>query len=433
MKKNAPKILAVILLTVIAVLMLVAGSGSIRNFFNSFKADATEKTDDNDPVIIEPPGGDPEEEPKSVFPKLPKNSEIYIYEQDLELSGGTLLNAVHQTAQGSYIVLTVNPPGGDLKVSQKTVCVVRMGGDGSLLSAINLNFDGESEYLASEITAAGLAVVVNSGEKTYAATVNPELTKFSQIEIQKAEKARIFPYSEGFLLLAKSRENTLYLIEDSAIAKTTSVQAGEIVDIYEMAAYFILVINGVNGYSVINLDKNLYGYTSVSLPEKTALKICPVAENGVQKYIVAEKEGNAVYLAKYEKTFRSAEDRICLGLSDSAEVYINRDTIFVLLKNGSGRIYLSDLALNISLSSAEYFSNISGIFYCNEYNDGYLMLCADKSEENLVFIDLRNNGSVSQKNLAADTHNACFVRNLDGSAAVFFINEGGLKIVCMEI
>ena len=441
MYKNAPKILAVVLLIVIAVLMLVAGSDSIKTLFtkDTPHADANNNpnNDNNDqtPNDTLPNDDDDEDDDEDIivptaFPKAALESEMYLFEQELFLKGGLSLNAVHLTTVGIYIVVTSTAEGGDFSLTQKSVSVIKMTSDGTLEKALHLSLESETAYLGSQITASGLAVAVQGKEKTHLYTVGYELDVSPYIELPHATAAHIFPLREGFMLLAEGRENTMYLIKNGIAAKETSVQSGKVAEVFETAAGYMIFINGLNGYSVLNLDKNLNGYTSVSIPEKTVLKVMPLVENATQKYIVAEKEGGAVYITKYASSFRTTDDRICLGIAESADIYINGETIFAVLKNQTGRIYLVDLALNTTLSNAGYFQGVTDIYDCHSYPNGYLMLA--ETETALSFIDLRNDGSVSVHTIAGNR--GIFIRTPLERVMLFYMQgTDKVRIICTEL
>ena len=111
MKKNAPKILAVVLLSLVVVLMIVAGSGSLREVFNP-----TPSTDSDIPVVDAALGKDPQEKPddvlpekdvveENVFPLYAKTDGVHRYLQELELYC-SVLNEVHSTATNSFVIFT---------------------------------------------------------------------------------------------------------------------------------------------------------------------------------------------------------------------------------------------------------------------------------------------------------------------------------------
>lgn len=436
MQNNAPKILAVVLLIIIAVLMLIAGSGSINKLFLKDDTPGNADTDNPDPSLNdeeEPDDTMPEDPvPSSVFPKSPLTSQIFMYEQLIALEGGAALKAVHRTAAGVYIIVENASSGGDFKNAVKAVSVVKMSLSGVLEAAYHIAGAEETSYFDSQLTDTGLAVAVARGEKTLAYTVSYDLSDAQFAEIKKAAGARIFPLDNGYLLLLKNENSEVCLMNGASVLKTAAVQSGDLIETVEFANYFMLVINGINGYNIVQLDKNLSGFSSYLIPQKTALKIQPVVESGLQKFIVAEKENGAVYLTKYDKNFRSSYERVCLGLADGADIYLNQATVFILLKGGSGRMYLADLSLNVIMTSASYLKNVTAIFGCECYTGGYLMLTSGEGNK-LMFIDIRDDGTVSEKKASDNAGASLFLSINSATALLFFSEQDGIHIACVEL
>ena len=148
MKKNAPKILAVVLLSVVAVLMIVAGSGSLLDVLDKTpnSQGATSNLTDNSEQNSENNGGappsenEPTETPKeepNYFPISATTDGPNRYMQALSLEAPSL-NAVHNTGSASYVIFTHATQEGPFKVAKASQTIVALDGEGTILSAISL-------------------------------------------------------------------------------------------------------------------------------------------------------------------------------------------------------------------------------------------------------------------------------------------------------
>lgn len=453
MKKNLPKVLAVVLLLALAVLMIFAGNDSLKNILTDNYATpqtsgsgdganaAEAETPTETPVtpvetITDGSGTDisDNKEPEtavSVFPKTASVSQNFLWEQSVSADNPLSVEAVHQTTKGVFTVISSAACKGEITSNNKGVSVVKMDLDGTLLYSVSLAVSEETSYYDSTVTSEGLTVVVGGKSKLYVFTLDYETTSKAVLELQAAYDASLFTLSDGYILLAERAENTIYLIKNAVIDKSTTLQSGEILDIMETASAYSLFVNGVNGYSVINLDKNLFGFSVTTIPEKSALKIIPVAEGGVQKYIAVETGDGGIQIVKYNSEYSlTGAERVSLGLADGANCYCNGSTLFIMLKNTEKRLYIADLKLNFSLSSSSVLNGTENVFNAENHADGYLLLTSSGGALSLV--NLANDGTTHKKSLPTETENADFIRTADGGAIVFYEFDGVIKIVGLE-
>ena len=191
MKKNAPKILAIFLLTVIAVLMVIAGSGTVTDLLKGNKTDVPESSanvEDGEKPPQENPdtdiGDSIEDETTNVyFPVPPEASAIYAYTQSLWSESGMELNNAISTSEGLFVIVTHASDSGVLATEGKRISVVRADNDGTLTSAVHLASRGDDvRYLGSRLTSSGLVVVATDGERSYVHTISSDLKTTDLIE-----------------------------------------------------------------------------------------------------------------------------------------------------------------------------------------------------------------------------------------------------------
>jgi hypothetical protein len=423
MFKSAPRVLAVVLLVSIAVLMVIASSSGFTELFKKVEA----STNHSDTQEHDTPAASQDDSVSipvisSNFPKAPIQGGLFAYVQTLEADSALTLMEVHQSAGGILLVVSGAPASGDFTVKKQSVTVVNMSEDGTLRAALTLDTPNPSYYVCSQLTSDGLAVAVKDSTKCYLFTVDYALAESRSLELPSVNSARIFPLSEGFLFLAERAENSATLIQNGAIKKSAAIQSGEVFDIVELRSSLNIFLNGINGYSIVTLDKNLAGFSVISIPEKRALKLQPVTESGIQKYIVVEQASGSVYLAKYTASFRESEcERVCLGIAEGAEIFQNGESLLLLLKSTTPRVYLVDLSLGVTLSSSAFYKDIRKIHDCACYPGGYLLLISNNAADgSLTLTDVRNDGSLSSKIVSLSVEKARFTKNVNGTASIVY-------------
>lgn len=437
MKKNAPKILAIFLLTVIAVLMVIAGSGTVTDLLKGNKTDVPESSanvEDGEKPPQENPdtdiGDSIEDETTNVyFPVPPEASATYAYTQSLWSESGMELNNAISTSEGLFVIVTHASDSGVLATDGKRISVVRADKDGTLLSAVHLASRGEDiRYLGSRLTSAGLVIVATDGERSYVHTVSTDLRKTDLIEFPAFNSATVFALNEGYLLLGSGANNTVYKIVDNAVAASSSLQSGEIREVYEFGTYYMLVLNGISGYSAIRIGTDLKHISTATVGEKQLLAINPVVVDGEQKFLVAEKTADGVYIARYGADFSAAEaDRVGVGLAEDADVFMNGSSAFVLLHATTDRLYIVDSELGFTASSTTVLQGISEFHDCETYADGFLTLYSEG--DTLTLADVRNDGTSVTRSIAIGTQKAFITRMSDGTSAIVCSVENGVKII----
>jgi len=434
MFKSAPRVLAIVLLVSIAVLMVIAGGSGFTELFNKVEANTDNPTvTTNNPNTGTPPTDNLPDDPviSSNFPKAPSAGGLFAYVQTIEADSELTLKEVHQSAGGILLVVSGAPASGDFTTKKQSVTIINMSEDGTLKAALTLDTPNPSYYVCSQLTSEGLAVAVKDGTKCYLYTMDYALEESASLELPTLNAARIFPLSAGFLFLAERADNTASLIEGGAVKKSVTIQSGTVLEIVELRSSLNIFLNGVNGYSIVTLDKNLAGFSQITIPEKRALKIQPVTEEGIQKYIVVELASGSVYLAKYSASFRESEcERVCMGITEGADVFQNGESLFLILQSSTPRVYLVDLTLSFTLSSSAFYKDIRKIYDCACYSGGYLLLTSNNSSDGtLILTDIRNDGSISSKTVSLSAEKARFTKNTNGTASIVYSAAGEGNVI----
>ena len=437
MKKNGPKILAVVLLSVVAVLMAVAGSGSLLDVFsknpNSQGAVAPPNTenDANDGNANESiPSGDnslnaPEVENDFPIPSTTGGSNRFT--QSISLQSPSL-NAVHDTVSGTYVIFTHSTDNGAFKVAKRSQTIMKIDSQGNVISATSLQAPKETEYLSSKITLEGLVVATKGGNRTLIYTISYDFSQVDILELSLFSQVELFSLNEGFLLFGKSKENTVYKIKNNVVLSSNTLQAGELKAVYDFSNYYTLFLSGINSYSTIKLSDSLKLLSSVTIPSKTLMEIEPIVENGEQKYIAVELSSSGVEIAKYSTNFSIQEsERVGVGMGDSVEVFMNSESILLLLHSTTERLYLVDKGLNFTSSTNNAFQGISKCYDCTSTSNGYKVLYS--KEHTLTLVDLRNDGTLQSLNLDTQTDKAFISLSTEGEVAVVFVSQGSLEII----
>ena len=441
MKKNAPKILAVVLLSVVAVLMIVAGSGSLLDVLDktpnsqgatSNLTDNSEQNSENNgsaPPSENEPTETPKEEP-DYFPISATTDGPNRYMQTLSLEAPSL-NAVHNTGSASYVIFTHATQEGPFKVAKASQTIVALDGEGTILSAISLQAPKETKYLSSQITQDGLVVVTKGENRSFVYTVTYDFSQVDLMELPQFSEIDLFALTEGFLLIGKSKENTVYKIKNNVVIASNTLQTGELKAVYDFSTHYVMFLSGINSYSVIKLSDSLKQLSTVTIPSKTLLSVEPVVEDGEQKYITVELSSTGVEIAKYPQNFSiTNSERVGVGFAESADVFMNGESIFLLLHSTTDRLYLVDKTLNFTSSNNTAFQGISRLYDCSSSLGGYKVLYS--KGEILTLVDVRNDGSQQSLNLDTKTDSAYISILANEELAIVYLEDNFIKIVGID-
>ena len=432
MKKNAPKILAVVLLSLVVVLMIVAGSGSLKEVFSP-----TGSSDDNVPVVDAALDNDIQAKPDdtlendevedNAFPIYAKTDSLNRYTQELKLTS-PILNEVHSTSTETFIIFTHATQSGALKVTKTSQTIIKVDDNGNILSAYSITAPKETEYLCSQITNAGLVVAVKDDTRTYLYTISCDFKQVDLIELSLFNKGSIFALNEGVLFLGSSKENAVYKIVNNSIVASNSLQSGEIKEIYDFSTHYVLFLSNINGYSFMKLLPDLKLVSSVNMVDKTLLSVEPIVEDNKQKYMAVEQSSLGVEIVKYDANFSThGDERVGVGLAENAKVFFNGESVFLILYSTSVRLYLVDNDLNFTSSNSTTFQGLTEFYDGYSYKGGYAVLY-DKGQT-LTLTDVRNDGMMKSVNLDSKVSIARIGVNGNNSFFVVYSTENELGIL----
>ena len=243
-----------------------------------------------------------------------------------------------------------------------------------------------------------------------------------------SEVSKVVVTSSAFAAEISIPTNTVYNITGNAVAASTTIQSGEIREVYDFGTYYMLVLNGISGYSVIRIGSDLKHISTVTVSDRHPLAIRPVVTDGVQKFLVAEKNATGVDIVRYGADFSAAEaDRVGVGLADSADVFMNGESVFVLLHATTDRLYVIDSGLNFTASSTTLLQGMTAFHDCATYSGGFLVLYS--AGDALTLADIRNDGTSMTRSISVGTQKAFILRTAEGTSAVVCAVENGVKII----
>lgn len=421
-KANAPKVLLIILLLVLGSLLIVAtgtklGDLLMPNVEAGADAPKTETPLDQPPPVADnleptPPAPDnpkPTTDPEPAFPIAPASHDRFLYQQTVK---GKLF-ASHYTATGYYIVVQ----------EAEIFYLYRMDEGGTLLGRAKLS---TGEYLSSQLTADGIAVLLKGEKDTRLYLSTPDLT-VSRLPLPKGNVSKFFALNEGFLL---QLDDTVYSMANGVIAASAKLLSANLVEVFATAEGYTLILNVNDGFSVTMLDFNLKTYSENTVSNRTVLGFRPVVDDKKMKYAVLEAESGMLYLTVYDSTFRPATARRAgLGQGADGALFASETGLFVLAKGDDPRIYLSDFELNFSLGDRTPFRGLTALHGVEQYESGYLALL--EKENALYFLEVRNDGTTATKHIDEDVNAAIFHRTTKG--AVFLSDGEGEEEPCVTI
>lgn len=432
MKKQAPKLIAFSLLVTLAALMAVAAwipektAGSIL----------AGEQDGGSGDILTPPDTDgdpsqetpPYEEPPSTFvPIPPESSEHYRFTQSLWAEGGVVLNGVHNTSEGTFVVITHSGKEGALNNGgKKTVTVLKMESDGTV-SALK-NVVGGDTYVDSQLTTDGITLAVCDGENSYIHALSYDLRYDNILKLNRFERGEIFALTQGYLLFTAGNENNVRTVREGCIREVGSVMSGEIIAVYDFDSHYMLVIGGIMGYSVVKINTSLDVISAVTISGKQILTVSPYTDNGKQKFLAVEKNADGVEIVKYDASFENKENRAFMGLAEQAEAFINGESTMLLLHASTPRLYIiGNDNFDLKLSQSENMRGVTAIHDCVTYKNGYW--CLFSKSDNLELMKIENDGVIDTRYLAVTSSTAHLTTDASNNAVVFYSADDSLKII----
>ncbi|MFI3229219.1 MAG: hypothetical protein R3Y23_03550 [Bacillota bacterium] len=448
MKKQTPKAIAAVMLTVIAVLVLYIGTTEYPD--TTTELQTTQNASGlEDLFVAETPEIEEEFSSDSYIntlysvtldlPKTASASDLYVYQQDIALEGEVQLqNAIYST-DCMYLIFEHASTSGDIMAAQPTVTVALITYDGTIQTLYNITTVGGSTYRASALTSSGIVVVTEDTAEDATSLTNvyifsTDLSSYTCTPLASTTSCEIFVLSDSFLLFAARTDYSVYLFKNGVIANTGTISSGTIVDIYEFSNYFTIIINTINGYVVTTLSDTLTSIMVRTVTGKTALAVKPVTRDGVQYYLVAEFYDNQLRIAEYTTTFRDDDMRyIGIGVCDSANVLCNSSTIFALLETSDVySLFIINESLQSQLSNSDIFSGTYELYDSVTYSGGYIIL-ARQNETAISLIDIRDDGTSAINMLFTASSSALILRYSTQNAIVFYLSDSGISMTSIAI
>lgn len=438
MKKNFPKALAVVLLTVIAILMLVIGTGGADNIIgsNNGGADAggdnpAEDGSDNIPPVddnTDDTDKDVNLNPASVlfpdgyFPKAAEKSGAYVFSNITAANYITKVGNVYATSESVFVIFTAVIAGG-----KNVVAVVSADHSGTLTAGRVISDNGE--LIASGLTSTGISTVINTENGSEAHLTAFNLLSDSSVTLPKINKAEVYSLNSGFLLFAERDKNTVYYTQNGESFREADIPSGNIKEIYDFGNHFILIINGLTGFSAITISDKFEKLSAETVEGKTAIKVVPYTDNGKQMYFSVETMNGCVYLSTYSSSFSlGAKDTVLLGKSAETYAFTNNKYVFVLTKNAdSSRLSITDFDMNTINTKPGALAEVTSVSQGAAYPGGYRVL--GKKEGALSFIDIRDDGTSSVKYLSVNASSAGFAGTPSGVIVAYSSGNTGVSIV----
>lgn len=423
MKKNsAPKKLATILLITIAVLAIVAGNGSLKEALSNSNStplpptSAEEETPIEDAPIVDFVEG--------ALPLLPSSHERFKFIQTITSDSEVKLEKSIYTNDSVYVIFSHSTSHGTFAVKAPTTTVIKLDYDGTIEAFIHLEHTG---FIAGQITTNGLVVTLCDKQVTYLYTISTDLKNSMLIELNPCKKGKIFALNDGFLWLEEGVNNTIYFIKNNTVLHSSNISSGEIVEIYDFYTNFTFIINGINGYSILKTDRNFELLSSKTIPEKSVVCLQPFVENNEQNFLVAELINSQILLTKYDKTWEAYES-ISVGIANSAEVFMNNKSIFLLLHASTDRLYLVDGNFNYTASNSALMNGITELYdVCNDTNGFTVFYKTDT----LSTFTIKNDGSSTIVNLQISPTTA-FGFSRDNSIFIAYSENNTINFICVK-
>ena len=295
---------------------------------------------------------------------------------------------------------------------------------GSIISFLHVNHIG---FVACQTTADGLVLALCDKQRTYLYTISTDLKNTMLIELNPCKKGRIFALNNGFLWLEEGANNTIYSIKNNTVISTSNISSGDIVEIYDFYNYFTFIINGINGYTILNTDKNFGLLSSKNVPEKKVVCLQPFINNNEQNYMVAELVNSQIVLTKYNKSWEEYEC-ISVGIANNAEAFMNDNSIFLLLHASTDRLYLIDGNFNYTATNSTLMNGITEIYdVCSDVN-GFTVFYKDSQ---LSTYTIKKDGSSSVVNLQVSPKTAFGFTN-SNSTYITYQEGNSISFTCIK-
>lgn len=414
-KKHIVGILAVILVTAIAVLAFAAFAPKAK------EDDPIKNMVDTSLNTPEPPE---EQEPtipyyESVIPKSSNPSETYLYEQSICANGNVSLCTVLQTTSATYIIAETDAKSGDIYGEKPTVGIIKCDSLGNISKTYSLRNTCDYRYVSACISNLGLVVIATDSAKNYlyVTVTDYELTQTETKITSYADDVALYPTNESFLIFTDNgAENFIIKYTEKELLFST-VNSGKIVDVFDFGTFYRIFYNASSGYGATDVDSKDFSTKKDIFVSNATLKcIIPLVENGQQVYVAIENE-NGVYARKYysDLVLKNAE-RKKIGTAEILGHGTDGQNIYLCVGGGlSGIITLkSDLTFSYSLNKTD---TVTAKIQDFNFGHNFFLLVTDLSDR-LALITM--DGESCTVNYFATTDKALLITYPNGTIAIAY-------------
>lgn len=365
LKRHATGVIAVVLLSIIAVLGFFLFSGS-KTYVSVLTEEDLEPLSGQKPIEETPAPTKPTPDYQKVLPKAASASEEYLYVQRACGVGNVTLKQTHTTPYGLYVVCETDCIVGDLEGAKPTVGVLKLDTAGNITDAFSLSTPYENAYVTSQMTALGLVIVTASESKNYL-YVNILSYDFSSVKtrlVSYADNAKIFSTASGFLLFCCAESGGILYEYDQENFRFFSLPAKETVSVFEYGDRYSVFMNTGTGYANCEILKK----TFVTVKERAfsggkLLYVAPVQDDG-QKYLAIVEDGG-LFVKKYTPDTLEELDSRSIGSLRSVGIGTDGEKTYLAAQGAMNGI----VEINKDLSTT--FSVTDGAFLPTALADSY--------------------------------------------------------------
>ncbi len=446
-KKLTPKILYLLLLTIIAVLFfveirhgeVVIPDTSLDNTdvpsTPSDNLDFTSKDetiDTNLPDLSTPSNDEVKTTYNDTIPRQPLASESHLYTQRIYGDDSIKLQNVISTSKGLLAILSSNASSGDVCGKLPSIGVVIIDIAGNIQNAISLSYSYTYRYVASNVIADGIIIISTSknNDYLYINKISIELTEITTYRIPYADTAEIVSVGSSFLVFAKySNETIVYKPHDNSFM-FQRINGGDVVEIFDFNNYFLIFCNNStnNSYSIVKLNTNSLSLSfESSIINSQLISVVPIIENGSQYFIVLSMQNNMIVATKLDYTLNNALITKNLGYSNISKVLAINDKLMFFSQGNINGVVSLNYDLSTDLNQSDCYNTLLNIYEVNYFKETFYCLAKSKNNE-LVMIRTKNNVSTVEY-YSVDTTHAKFCINPNNTLSIFYQDNKEVKII----
>lgn len=356
----------------------------------------------------------------TTYPKLPKESETFLFEQEIKGYGDIIIKNIHKSNDYIYIIVETSSEFGDLSTDIKTLALIQCDSLGTINKTFCIEYEEDISYISSQMTTEGIILIGQTFNNILAFTIDYNLYEKGIKKLPYAQSGKVFTTIESYIVLLKQEGSNVVYQPCNNEMNLGFLPQGDIIDIYDFYTYYLIFVNTATGYNVVKLSSALKTIEIIEIKNKYLLDIIPIVEENTQKYIAIEKDEVSTMIWKYTNSFsKNSSQSAVLGDADNISLFpSDNNKVIATLSGEINGIYLIDYELNLTLANIEIFDNVERIIDTIQYANGFYILCIQ--DKQLTIIDSRNDNTTSTKYISKFFENAFFVLNQNGTICLFF-------------